>query len=137
MDKSILYSLFATFLWGAWAIGAKFASDRIGFFSSSLIYVMFSFLTVLTAFTISGTGIPRVTASGTLVAAASGVAGGIALICFQAAIQSGKLSIVVPITGLYPVIPAVYGIIILNEEFTPVRAVGVILAIVATILLSI
>ena len=134
--KPILCSLLAAFLWGVWAVGAKFSADRIGFFNSSLFYVLFSFLTVLTVYSISGIHMPKLAAPATLTAMATGIAGGLALICFQAAIKSGSISTVVPITGLYPVIPAFYGILLLGEDITPVKIVGILLAILAAILLS-
>jgi transporter family protein len=134
--KPILCSLLAAFLWGLWAVGAKFSADRIGFFNSSLFYVLFSFLTVMTVYSISGIHMPKLAAPATMIAMATGVAGGIALICFQAAIQSGYVSTVVPLTSLYPVIPAIYGVAMLGEDITPVKIVGILLAILAAILLS-
>ena len=134
--KPILCSLLAAFLWGVWAVGAKFSADRIGFFNSSLFYVLFSFITVLTIYSISGIQLPKLNSPGTMTAIATGVAGGLALICFQAAIKSGSVSTVVPLTGLYPVIPAIYGIALLGEDITPVKIVRILLAILASILLS-
>ncbi len=135
-SKPVLCSLLAAFLWGVWAVGAKFSADRIGFFNSSLFYVLFSFLTVMTVYSISGIHLPKLTAPGAIIAMATGIAGGLALIFFQAAIKSGSVSIVVPITGLYPIIPAIYGIAALGEDITPVKIAGILMAIIAAILLS-
>ena len=134
--KPVLCSLLAALLWGVWAVGAKFSADRIGFFNSSLFYVLFSFLTVTTVYSISGMNLPKLSAPGTLIAMTTGIAGGLALIFFQAAIKSGSISTVVPITGLYPIIPAIYGIALLGEDVTPVKIAGILMAIIAAILLS-
>lgn len=134
--KPVLCSLLAALLWGVWAVGAKYSADRIGFFNSSLFYVLFSFLTVLTVYSVSGIHLPRLTSPGTMIAMATGIAGGLALIFFQAAIMNGSISIVVPVTGLYPIIPAIYGIALLGEDITPVKIAGILMAIIAAILLS-
>ncbi len=134
--RPILCSLLATLLWGAWAIGAKYSADRIGFFNSSLFYVLFSLMTVMTVYSISGFSFPKLTSTPAIIAMGTGIAGGLALICFQAAIKGGEISTVVPITGLYPIIPAIYGIMLLGEDVTPVKIIGILLAIIAAILLS-
>ena len=134
--RPILCSLLATLLWGAWAIGAQYSADRIGFFNSSLFYVLFSLMTVMTVYSISGFSFPKLTSTPAIIAMGTGIAGGLALICFQAAIKGGEISTVVPITGLYPIIPAIYGIMLLGEDVTPVKIIGILLAIIAAILLS-
>ena len=134
--KPVLCSLLAALLWGVWAVGAKFSADRIGFFNSSLFYVLFSFLTVLTIYSISGIHLPKPGAPATIIAMATGIAGGLALIFFQAAITNGSVSTVVPITGLYPIIPAIYGIALLGEDITPIKITGILMAVIASILLS-
>lgn len=60
----------------------------------------------------------------------------VALIALYTAIANGPMSVVMPIYGLNVLVTALLGILFLREKVTPVRLLGLILAVAAIILLS-
>ena len=137
MPKHVLYSLMATGLWGFWAIFAKLSADRIGYQSSALIYSAASFLTVLAVFLLSGHHVRSAGLAGSVFAVLAGVLGGLAVASFQRAMSSGPLGTTVSLTALFPAVPVLFGLLFLAERLSPVKLVGVVLAVAAGFLLSI
>ncbi len=136
MSRSIVYSLIATGLWGIWGISAKLAADRAGHWPSLLIYSSVSFIIVLFLFISNGSTLKNVSTPGILMAVLAGISGGLAVASFQKALSTGPLSSSISLTALYPVIPVLYGVILLGEEITTAKGIGMCLAIAAGILLS-
>ncbi len=60
----------------------------------------------------------------------------ISMILYYAAIARGPASVVIPLFSLNLIIPALLGFIVLHEPATPSKILGVILAVVATVLLA-
>jgi transporter family protein len=59
------------------------------------------------------------------------------LLGFYSALDGGKAPIVVPLTALYPIVTVLLSFLVLSERISPIKAVGVVLALVAILLLSI
>jgi len=135
MSKAMIYSLIATGLWGVWGITAKLAADRIGHLPSLFIFTGISFATVLLIFIFTGTTLKEASTPGILIAVAAGLAGGLAVTAFQKALSCGPLSSSISLTSLYPLIPILYGVLLLGEKVTVAKGAGMGLAIVAGILL--
>jgi uncharacterized membrane protein len=135
MPRSLLFSLAATLLWGVWGITAKLAADRLGHWPSLLLYSGVSFLVITTMFLISGSALSNMASKGVIFAVAAGLSGGLAVAAFQKALSCGQLSTSISLTALYPLIPVLYGAIVLSEKITPARGVGMGLAIIAGVLL--
>ncbi len=135
MPRSLLFSLAATLLWGIWGITAKLAADRLGHWPSLLLYSGVSFLVITTMFLISGSALSNMASRGVVFAVAAGLSGGLAVAAFQKALSCGPLSTSISLTALYPLIPVLYGAIVLSEKITPARGVGMGLAIIAGVLL--
>jgi transporter family protein len=66
----------------------------------------------------------------------TGVLNYLGLLCFMYAIRVGKVSIVAPLTALYPVVTLVLAMIFLRERINPVQLAGIILALVSVVLIS-
>jgi transporter family protein len=66
----------------------------------------------------------------------AGVASALGMIGFYIAMEGGKTIIVVPITALYPVITVALAYLILREEISMVKGVGLMLALVSIVLIS-
>ncbi len=135
MSRSVMFSLAATLLWGVWGITAKLAADRLGHWPSLFLYSMVSFVIITTMFLLSGSTVRHVPAGGMILVAAAGLSGALAVAAFQKALSCGPLSSSISLTALYPVIPVLYGVIILSEKITVARGAGMGLAIVAGVLL--
>lgn len=135
MPRSLVFSLAATLLWGVWGITAKLAADRLGHWPSLFLYSAVSFLMISTMFALSGSSLRQIPLQGALLAVAAGLSGGLAVAAFQKALSCGPLSSSISLTALYPLIPVLYGAIILGERVTVARGTGMALAIVAGVLL--
>jgi len=66
----------------------------------------------------------------------AGVTSALGMIAFYSALGIGKAIIVVPLTALYPVITIILSYLILHEEISLTRGVGLMLALVAIVLIS-
>ena len=74
---------------------------------------------------------------GVALAMFTGIFGLLGALCFITAVDKGKLSVVVTVTALYPVISLTLAFLILKEPVSLMEIVGMILALVAIVLLSI
>lgn len=93
-----------------------------------------SFALAVTVFMLAGTPLPR--GRGLWAALVAGAFGGAGYVLFMKALKTGKASVVMPLTALYPAVTVVLAVAFLGERLTPVRAAGIALAILAAILLS-
>ena len=66
----------------------------------------------------------------------AGIMMALSTISFYVAIQTGKAIIVIPLTSLYPVVTIVLSYLILHEQISLTKGVGIILAVVALVLIA-
>lgn len=137
MEKHIMFSLAATVLWGLWAILVKISSTRIGHWPSVLIYTVASVVTVTVLFAVVGETLKKTDTAGIAVAAAAGILGGLALICFQKALSCGPVSTSTALSALYPVLAVAFGIFVLRERPSATNIAGIILAVAGGVLISV
>ena len=135
MSPWLIWALTATFFWGLWAIFSKLAVQHAPAVAV-LIWFVAGEVVMVAALTLwfrpavfSGTR-----AAG--FAAASGVAGVLAMLAFLTALRYATVSVVVPMTALYPVVAIVLGLLVLGEKITVPQAAGAALAVAAGVLLS-
>ena len=123
-------------LWGLWGVFAKLASDNLaaksvatmmGLGVAAVAIILLSFMRFKPDWDMSGT--PAAFLAGVFLMA------GLILFVFALS-HGGKASIVVPMTGMYPVVTIVLSVAILKEQITPTTGVGIILALIAVFLLS-
>lgn len=60
----------------------------------------------------------------------------IAIIAFYKALSMGPSSVVLPLTNMYVILPVLFGFIVLKEPVTLPRVLGIIFAVLATVLLT-
>jgi transporter family protein len=132
VDYRIL-SILALVLWGAWGYMSKVLT-RSGPTGVLAFWASLAGVLPIAAFT---------AATGTLrwhrLAPAGIVAGllaGIATTCFYFALRRGPASVVVPLTGMYIIIPALLGYVFLKEPLTLKHALGLGCAVLAVVLLA-
>jgi transporter family protein len=132
MDYRLL-SVFALVLWGAWGFFAKTISSSVSpqglAFWSTLATVVPVAAFALTDSTGKWTK-PHPMALG------AGLAYGLALVFFFIALRRGPASVVVPLSGMYIVIPAVLGFLFLKEPVTVTHIIGLACAALAVFFLS-
>jgi transporter family protein len=100
-----------------------------------LVSITTSFLLLWILFLVTGFEVEK-NARGIGFAVLAGVAGSIGSIFFYLALRQGKTSVVVPLTALYPLITVALSVLFLREEISGVKVIGIILALVASLLLS-
>jgi transporter family protein len=65
-----------------------------------------------------------------------GVLGSAGAIAFFLALQHGRASLVVPLSALYPAITILLSFFFLGERPTPLQGLGIVLAMIASLLLG-
>jgi len=130
----IAYSLLCLLLWGMWGLFLKLAYEGSTWLEVYFLSAVESFTLALSVFILGG---GKVTTSKSMVLALlAGLFGGGGYILFMKALETGKASIVIPLTALYPAVTVVLALLFLGEKLSTTQAVGIALAVIATILLS-
>ena len=129
-------SIIALICWGIWGVLAKLASRYMEW---SQVFVISSIASLIATVAVFVFFKPQIDVSspGFNYSLLAGAAGSLAVVAFFAALGTGKASIVVPLTALYPVITIILSYLILSERISPTRGVGILLALAAIIFLSI
>jgi transporter family protein len=135
MKNWYLFSLATMVCWGTWGVFGKLASARINSKFLILISITTSFLLLWVIFLLSGFKIEK-KGLGIGYAMLTGIAGSIGSIFFYLALRNGKASVVVPLTALYPLVTVILGFLLLKESISGVNLIGILLALIAGILLS-
>lgn len=124
-------------LWGLWGFLYKYGIMRIGLpsaiFAISVFYTMFNVAVIVYLYR-RGVGLPFESTTAILMA---GTAAGVAAsLLFMYALQKYPVSIVIPLTALYPAVSIVLAVLILGEELKAINAAGIVLAIIAGYMLA-
>ncbi len=137
MPAWLIYSVLALFAWGIWAFLPKLA---LGFIDPPTAFVFEALggasagLLFMLIFRPRLAGAPIM---GIIPAFLTGVLGYLGLIFFMYAVQTGeKISVIAPLTALYPVITIAMALVFLGEKLNRVQCVGVVLALISICLIS-
>ncbi len=132
----ILFASIALVFWGITGVTQKLATNRI---SSELSFLWFAYamiaisLVLLITVTMHWHVKPLIFWLAVLGGTLNGLG---ALTSFTALESGGKASIVISLISLYPLLTVAFAVVVLHEKLTASQGVGVALAIVAAILLS-
>jgi len=134
VEAWVAFALLCLISWGAWGVVLKYA-----YASSNWLQVYF--VSSLASFTLSLAvfGASRASLSidrGFYLAALAGLLGGAGYVFFVKALETGKASVVIPLTALYPAVTVAMAAALLRERPSPYQAVGIVLAVIASVLLS-
>lgn len=132
VDYRVL-SILALLCWGAWGFLVKIVSPRAQPESIAFWSTLFGMLPV-TVYALSR-GASRWTRPHPLILV-SGVAAGLATVFFYIAIRKGPASVVVPLSGMYILIPALLGFTVLKETVTLSHIIGLACAGLAVFFLA-
>jgi bacterial/archaeal transporter family protein len=133
----LVYSILTLLLWGIWGVTSKVISDDIDAYTNQVFYAI-GLLPLLPLVVFS----PRLKDGtrrkhGIFYAFITGILGGAGNIAFFKSLMSGgEASIVVPATGLSPIVTVLLGYLMLKERLTAMQKAGVVLSFVAIYLLS-
>lgn len=132
MDYRLL-SILALLTWGFWGFLSKILTRSM----SPATFVLWSSITSLLPmayYVVAFRGLRWERHGG--LALLAGLLGGAATLFFYLALSRGPASVVVPLSGMYIVIPAVLGFILLHEAVTASHVIGVVCACAAVFFLS-
>jgi transporter family protein len=73
---------------------------------------------------------------GILLAVTAGLVGFVGALCFLFAVSKGPVSIIAPLSALYPILSIILAMVFLNEAVTVKQGIGILFAVVAVILVS-
>lgn len=125
----------AIFLWGFYGVAFKLASDRLPALAGQ---VLSSAGLLLPALFLFGAVLRERRATAGIVAGfVSGLCGSVGNLALLVSLrEGGKASLVFPLTALYPLVTVVAAILFLRERARRVQAIGIALAVIAVLLLS-
>jgi len=132
MDYRLL-SVFALALWGTWGFLAKVISSSI---SPQSLAFWSTLATVVPVAVFALTETTGKWARPHPLAVGAGLAYGLALVFFFIALSRGPASVVVPLSGMYILVPAVLGFVLLKEPLTVTHVLGLGCALLAVLFLS-
>lgn len=135
MKPWLFYSLMTLLCWGLWGVFSKLASNysrpRQTLLFQAVGVVAFALLVLfIEQFQI------QKTAAGFGWSFAAGFVNFVGFLAFFAAIQKGKVSTVISLSSLYPVITIALSVLLLHEKITRREGLGIAFAITACWLLA-
>lgn len=135
--RLLIFASLAIFLWGLWGFFGKLALGKG--MQPVTIFVAEAFMSCLCAIPLSlyfyynhGTYIHSV--SWNVFGLLSGTGLAIGLLFYYLALEKGNMSIIVPLTSIYPVVSVLLGYLVLGEKMRLPQWLGVILIIAGTVL---
>jgi transporter family protein len=135
MTSWVSWSILALVVWGIWGFLPKLATKYMTT-QSIIIYEALGGLCVgLVCLYFAGMR-PETHPKGILYASLTGILGMMGGFFYLLAVARGKVSVVVTMTALYPIITIGLAALLLREPITLKQGVGMVLAVVSIILLS-
>jgi transporter family protein len=129
-------ALIAVVLWGVVGLLQKVTTNHISA-DAVLIWDRIGYVVVL-PFLLIGFRLSQLGTRDIVIGTLDGVANSLGALCLYKSLQSGaQASIAVPLTALYPLITVVLAVAFLGERLDRLHWFGVILALVASVLMSI
>ncbi|MBI4148727.1 EamA family transporter [Candidatus Woesearchaeota archaeon] len=137
MQTWLVYAILAFLLWGFWGFFPKLTTAYIKP-PSAMVYETAGALivaVVVLLFLIKGR--PELHSKGILFAVVTGMAGITGAFFFLSSLSvGGKTSVVVTLTALYPLITILLSVLFLHETVTITQGMGILLALIAILLIS-
>lgn len=127
------YAFIALVGWGFWAIGSKLLTRYFNTLSTTF-WISFWSILCLSIFLLFRKNL--IVSRHAFYALPVGLVSLLAIVAFYKALKMGPSTVVLPLTNMYLILPVLFGFIVLKEPVTLPRVLGIILAIVATVLLS-
>jgi transporter family protein len=131
-------SLLTIVFWGAWGLQSKMVVDRISPWMNQVLFPL-GLLPVMACMLLSKRrSVGSDKGRGARYAIVTGILGGAGNIAFYLALErGGKVSIVVPLTCLFPLVTVLGAYFVLKEQLNRTQVLGLAIALVAIYLLSV
>jgi len=135
MKPWFLYALLTLFCWGLWGLFSGLASAHSRPRQTLIFQAVGVVAVVLVVLSLEHFQIQR-TAAGFWWSAAAGAVNFVGFLAFFAAVEKGKVSTVIALSSLYPVVTIVLSILLLHERITRREGLGIVFALAAGWLLA-
>ncbi len=135
MKDWLVPTILTLLAWGFWAFLPKIATRYIDY-NSAMIYQVLGGILVGLGVLISMKFKVQFNIPGFSYGLAVGVFGFLGAFAYLIAVSKGPLTLVAPISALYPMLAILMGMIFLNEVVTPRQGIGIGLSVVAIYLIS-
>jgi bacterial/archaeal transporter family protein len=129
------YSLLVVLFWGFWAFLPRIAHRTLDT-KSILFFQQMGALAATVVFLFAQRLKLQINWRGISWAVLTGILGVLGLFCYLQASSRHKLSVVVIMTALYPILTVTLSIVVLRERLTPLQLLGIFFALIAIVLLS-
>lgn len=137
MPKWLWYSILTIVFWGAWGVVSKAAMEMMSPLLNQVLFTVGLVPLALVCTLSKNVSVGTNRLRGGAYAFVTGILGGVGNVTFfEALSHGGKASIVVPITGLYPLLTVLTALPLLREKLNRIQAAGIALAVVAILLFS-
>ncbi len=134
-EKWMIYALLSLVIYGFWGFFPKLAVEHIRPLSALVYEVAGAILVGLCCLVAVGFK-PDTHPKGIIFAMLTGIAGMLGTLFFFAAAGKGKISVVVSMTALYPLITILLAALILKEPITVKQVFGMLFAMLAIFLFT-
>ncbi len=135
LSRWLTYALLCIIAWGTWGFVTKLGADKIAPGPLQILATAGTLPLALLAFLQLRMRLEK-DARGITYGILNGVLSGIGLLAYYAAASRGKVSVVGPVTSLYPLLTVVLAFIFLRERLNRVQLIGVVLSLVAIAIFS-
>jgi len=132
----LVFSMITFIIWGFWSLLIKMALNHLSWQQLALISNLAGLPAYVLLYLYYRPSI-SLNSPGFYPALLIGLVSPIALISNYLAISLGKISIVVPLIALYPIVTVALSLFILGERITMAQGAGIVFAAIAIILFSI
>ncbi|MBI4498295.1 MAG: EamA family transporter [Chloroflexi bacterium] len=136
MHAWFTFSLIALLLWGCWGLFDKIATSYMDPKSVAMFVGPVSFMISL-GLLASVHFRPELHPHGVVFALLGALAAGFGGVAYIYAISTGNIAVVVTVTSLYPPVTMFLSWLFLQETITPKKLLGIALAVLAVVLLSV
>lgn len=135
MNSAVLFGLITMVAWGFWIVVGNAASESIDPRTAAAIsYLVATPLAI--GYVIVSDASLVITARGGLLAAVAGLLTGIGLIATYTGLSIGSTTVVSTLGAMYFVVSAIIGMVILGDEVTMTRLVGIAFAAIGVVLVT-
>jgi uncharacterized membrane protein len=132
MPRWLAYTLIATAIWGVWGIVSALVSHEVSPLVTQVVSTLGTVPAALLLFLSptwkQGTNLKL----GMFFAALTGLSGSAGNLCLLRALSlNGPVSVVLPVSGMFPLVTALLAMLLLRERLNRIQAAGFVVALVA------
>ncbi len=135
MDSAVFFGLVTMTTWGVWVVLGDAASESIDPRTAAAVSYLVAGLLALGFVLVSDASF-TVTARGGLLAGAAGLFTGAGLISMYLGLSAGSTTVVSTLGAMYFVVAAAIGMVVLGDEVTPTRLLGIAFAVLSVVLVT-